>query len=146
MYAGPADISCLSNPPKPDVLEATANQFVIIDRTELQLLYIELSNLFRENFSLLTRMDPRYVPDNDHLLGVFNLLCVTFLFTFLTDTGKEPSVRRERYTLESRYRHCQHLKTASRVVIPHANNRAFTLLCGSYQTASLSDIKTADRG
>ena len=92
MYAGPADISCLSNPPKPDVLEATANQFVIIDRTELQLLYIEFSDLLRENFSLLTRMDPGYVPDNDHLLGVFNLLCVTFLFTFLTDTGKEPTV------------------------------------------------------
>ena len=68
------DVSCLLDSPESDVLFATTDQLVVVDWTELELDNVIFRHLLGNDISLLTSMNTRNVPNNNHLLAIAHSL------------------------------------------------------------------------
>lgn len=87
-----ANVPSISNLPESDILEATADQLLVVLRAKLELHNIELGHMLCKNLSLLPSVDPRYVPHNDHLLRVDHFFLVALFVAFSAHTGQEATV------------------------------------------------------
>ena len=67
---GPSDVSCLLDSPESDVLLSTTHKSEVVDRAELEAKDVEVGCLLGKDVWLLSAVDARDVPDDDHLLVV----------------------------------------------------------------------------
>ena len=65
-----SDVSCLFDPPKSDILLSTTHHFEIVNRAEFETQNVEVGCLFGEDIWLLSAVDARDIPDDNHLLIV----------------------------------------------------------------------------
>ena len=111
-----SDIPSFFDAPESDVLLATAHELIVVDGTELEAEHVELSNLLGKNLSFLSRVDLRYIPNDDHF---FPIALSTTLFT---NTCKETTIWREGDALKAGNWHGEHLQAPAVMIVPDAND------------------------